>query len=274
MADRPLLIFDFDNTLVDTRGVGILAILEVDAFLRSKRLDTLGESGHSPLDALIEKKDHFFREFEKNLRAKGEDTTGKVDIETWRARLWFDAAVSAGVDKSMTEDLSFAVNAVWKESRLKHLKISDPVRQMLVHLRQRFSLCLLTNGNSTVQSEKIERTGAASLFDLVVVSGDHPWEKPAPEIYSFIAEKFRLTSLSDAVMIGDTWDTDMKGGINAAVKALIWIRPKDGAFSREDETRLAEFLRAGTRLSEFSGACHRTTEVLDVPSLLEKIYDR
>jgi len=134
---------------------------------------------------------------------------------------------------------------------------------MLTQLRIEFSLCLLTNGNSIVQSEKIERTGAAPLFDLVVISGDHPWEKPAPEIYSFIVEKFKLTSLFDAVMIGDNWDTDMKGGINARVKALIWIRPKHVDSFHEDEERLAVF----------TGVCHRTTDVLDVPHLVANIFE-
>ena len=110
-----------------------------------------------------------------------------------------------------------------------------------------------------------KRTKAAPFFDLVVISGDHPWEKPAPEIYSFIAEKFGLASFSDAVMIGDNWDTDMKGGINASVKALIWIRPKDLDTSDEDEARLA---------AEFSGVCLKTTDVLDVPSLVGKIYSQ
>ena len=86
MVVHPLLIFDFDNTLVDTRRVGVLALLEVEAFLRSKNLDP----------KLIQKKDQLFLEFEKNLRAFGEDLTGKVDIETWRSRLWVDAAKSAG----------------------------------------------------------------------------------------------------------------------------------------------------------------------------------
>ena len=61
-----------------------------------------------------------------------------------------------GVGDFLTEDLSSAVNAVWKESRLSQLKISDLIQQMLIDLRKEFSLCLLTNGNSIVQSEKIE----------------------------------------------------------------------------------------------------------------------
>jgi len=86
MGERPLLIFDFDNTLVDTRGVGAIAIRDVDAFLSAQNLDSL----------FPERKEQFFREFERNLRAKGEDKSGRVDIETWRSRLWAEAAESAG----------------------------------------------------------------------------------------------------------------------------------------------------------------------------------
>jgi len=136
---------------------------------------------------------------------------------------------------------------------------------MLVDLRKNFTLCLLTNGNSVVQSEKIQRTGASVFFDLVVISGDHPWEKPAPEIYVFIAENLGLKSFADAVMIGDNWDTDMKGGINAEVKALVWIRPpKDEEYSLSDADEVA--------CAACLIPCHRTNDVLEVPSLLAKIY--
>ena len=87
MTRRRLLIFDFDNTLVDTRGVGVIALKEVEAWLRT--------SGGC-VDEVLQRKTELFEAFEQNLREKGEDKTGLVDIETWRAGLWQEAALSAG----------------------------------------------------------------------------------------------------------------------------------------------------------------------------------
>jgi len=170
-----------------------------------------------------------------------------------------------GLTEFINLEMAGQLNATWKASRLNHLKIPQAVAEMLVDLRREYLLCLLTNGNSVVQSEKIERTGAASYFDVVMISGDHPWEKPAPELYGVVAQRFSLDSLADAVMIGDNWDTDMKGGINAGVKALIWIRRPDIDTRQEDEQLLDS-------VDAYEGACHLTTDVLTVPSFLEKIY--
>lgn len=145
MYSRRLLIFDFDNTLVDTRGVGAIALREVEALLLAQ--------GN---EHLMRCKDQLFQEFERNLRARGEDKSGRVDIETWRSRLWMDAVVSVGLGEFVTESLANEINSVWKKARLHHLRIPDDVQQMLIQLRREFSLCLLTNGHSTVQNEKIE----------------------------------------------------------------------------------------------------------------------
>lgn len=64
-------------------------------------------------------------------------------------------------------------------------------------------------------------------------------------------------------MIGDNWDTDMKGGMNAGMKALIWIRRRDIDCATVDENKIE---------TDCDTECHRTTDVLDVPSLLVKIY--
>ena len=108
----------------------------------------------------------------------------------------------------------------------------------------------------------LQRTGAAAFFDLVVISGDHPWEKPDVEIYNYLAGKMNLDSLGDAVMIGDNWDTDIRGGLNAGVKAVVWIRRPDTGTTEDDEEKL----------NSYSGLCHRTTDVLALPTLLNQIY--
>ena len=108
----------------------------------------------------------------------------------------------------------------------------------------------------------LQRTGAAAFFDLVVISGDHPWEKPDVQIYNYLAGKMNLDSLGDAVMIGDNWDTDIRGGLNAGVKAVVWIRRPDIGTTEDDEEKL----------NGYSGLCHRTTDVLALPSLLNQIY--
>ena len=117
---KPVLIFDFDNTLVDTRGVGVIALREVAAFLRTKfpdyfegdddsdddkddkagdnddKDDDNDDKADDKAEDLRRKTRLLLEAFEKNLKERGEDRSGKVDIETWRAGLWHQAALAAG----------------------------------------------------------------------------------------------------------------------------------------------------------------------------------
>ena len=103
MSHKGLLIFDFDNTLVDTRGVGIHALDQVESFLRTM----------DGADRLLENKSQLFQTFERNLRERGEDKSGRVDIETWRSGLWREVAISAGEIARRPKGIVFLTNELY-----------------------------------------------------------------------------------------------------------------------------------------------------------------
>jgi N-acylneuraminate-9-phosphatase len=93
---------------------------------------------------------------------------------------------------------------------------------MLKTLRSSFVLCLLTNGHSKVQWEKVKRIEVEDYFDHVVVSGDHPWNKPDAKLFDLVSS-LSDTSLNQALMIADSLETDIQGGVDAGVLATVWI---------------------------------------------------
>jgi putative hydrolase of the HAD superfamily len=61
----------------------------------------------------------------------------------------------------------------------------DDVIPCLDILSERYSLGILTNGDTAQQTQKLERTGLITYFDSVIACGDLVRPKPAPEPFLF-----------------------------------------------------------------------------------------
>ncbi|XP_069811493.1 N-acylneuraminate-9-phosphatase isoform X2 [Dendropsophus ebraccatus] len=148
-------------------------------------------------------------------------------------------------------DLAKECYNVWKTNRLRLMTLPESIKSMLRELRKSASLVLLTNGNRQVQREKIEACGVSPYFDAIVVGGEHAEEKPAPSIFLHCCDLVQVKP-EDCVMVGDNLDTDILGGLNAGLKATIWLNnnthvtsdPKPAPhYIIDSMTRLPEVLR-------------------------------
>jgi FMN phosphatase YigB (HAD superfamily) len=87
----------------------------------------------------------------------------------------------------------------------------------------RYDLCLLSNGYGPWTGDFLNRQGLDGLFAEVVVSSDVGVQKPDPRIFELALERLGLKP-REAVMVGDYYDTDIRGGIAAGMRT-IWINP-------------------------------------------------
>ncbi|XP_030166111.1 N-acylneuraminate-9-phosphatase isoform X2 [Lynx canadensis] len=111
---------------------------------------------------------------------------------------------------------------LWKSTRLQHMILAEDVKAMLTELRKEVRLLLLTNGDCQTQREKIEACACQSYFDAIVVGGEQKEEKPSPSIFYYCCSLLGVQP-GDCVMVGDTLETDIQGGLNAGLKATVWI---------------------------------------------------
>jgi putative hydrolase of the HAD superfamily len=92
---------------------------------------------------------------------------------------------------------------------------------------------LVTNGPSDIQRLKIRQTGLASLISAVVISGEVGAGKPDPLVFQLALDELDADP-AKAVMVGDSWDRDVQGALEAGMTA-VWIshrRPAPGAHDR------------------------------------------
>jgi len=106
------------------------------------------------------------------------------------------------------------------------------VAGMLTHLAARgLAAVIITNGHHTVQRDKLEACGAASLFpepEMIIVGGEEVMagraEKPAVSIFAKACAAAGCAP-GEAIHVGDSLATDVQGGINSELRATVWVNP-------------------------------------------------
>lgn len=93
----------------------------------------------------------------------------------------------------------------------------------LDRLRPKFCVGILTNGAAAMQRRKVEHTGLSTRIDLMVVSEEIGYAKPAPE--AFIIACDRLSITPDRVLyVGDDPRIDIDGAMSAGLRAALISR--------------------------------------------------
>lgn len=122
----------------------------------------------------------------------------------------------------------------WLELRYHYLALSPDIKSLLVKLRQHYLLGLITNGPSCAQWEKVERLDLQNYFDVILVSGDLPWEKPNCKIFHKACNYLGVEP-SKCVMVGDSLQTDILGGIQAKLGYTIWVPLNDNCCLKDKD---------------------------------------
>lgn len=136
----------------------------------------------------------------------------------FRFSSWQRALAACGV---ADDDLARELDASFGHQRALMNPFIDGAEEALQELRKRFRLALVTNGIPDVQRTKIERTGLASVCEVVVVSGELGYGKPDPAIYEETVNRLGVGH-HECIMVGDNFRRDVAGAQAAGIRG-VWI---------------------------------------------------
>ena len=97
--------------------------------------------------------------------------------------------------------------------------------QVLAEEKGRYVLIAVTNGTKVAQTKKMHLTGLDKIFDHVFISEDVGIEKPNLAYFEYVFEQTGITDKSQALIIGDSLTSDMRGGEIAGIDSC-WFNPK------------------------------------------------
>ena len=149
-----------------------------------------------------------------------------------RERIWISLLSEHGIDD---KELAHRLSDVYIVLRTESLVLFDGVVRLLVDLREKYTLGLLTNGPSDMQWEKIKLLSLEGYFDTIIVSGDVGIHKPDLRLFARLLREVNAPAYK-ALYVGNSYEMDIIGANDAGMFS-VWVHPN----SEEDlQERIAD----------------------------------
>jgi putative hydrolase of the HAD superfamily len=115
--------------------------------------------------------------------------------------------------------LALKLNQIYLKHRFEDIELFPDVIPALSELKSRYTLGLLSNGNSYPQ-----KCGLGDFFKFVVFSQDHGFEKPDTRLFQAALRKAGCKEV-EMIHIGDSIAADILGANKAGIKS-VWLNRK------------------------------------------------
>ena len=91
--------------------------------------------------------------------------------------------------------------------------------EILEYLRPNYKLHIITNGFEEIQHSKLTNSNILNFFSSITTSEEAGVKKPHLDIFTTALNKSNALA-SNSIMIGDSYEADIAGAINAGLKAI------------------------------------------------------
>jgi putative hydrolase of the HAD superfamily len=201
------VLFDLDDTLIDYSSAAAVEHESAGRLIQP----------HLPTGAMPE----FWKRFHGHLaRHHAEVDTGRVTVDDYRERR-LRHALKPWCEPS--PELAAAV-ASCADVTAARVELHQGVMGILRSLRSAGVLVgIITNGPEGIQNGKCARLGLTAAVDTVVTSQDVGRTKPDAAVFHTALERLH-TPPRQAVVVGDSWENDVMGGLRAGLGAAVHIR--------------------------------------------------
>ncbi len=196
------LFFDLDHTLWDFEANSRMTLLDLFTEMR-----------------LSERGVHDFDLFHKNYLVHNDKLWDryrngyiKVDELRWK-RMWLTLLDFKIADEPLARQMGIQFLDLLPTRKL----LFPYTIEILDYLQaKQYQLHMITNGFEKTQYNKLENSGLANYFTHVITSEGSNSLKPHKEIFDFAFQRTGADP-SSSIMIGDTLEVDILGGMNAGI---------------------------------------------------------
>ena len=136
--------------------------------------------------------------------------------------VWIDRALQLLEADGQPQPVLAAIAGTYRQERIARAAAIPGAREAVEAARRLAPIAVITNFNEAGQQhEKIAAAGLAGLFEHVFISGEIGHAKPDPRIFQHAAATLEV-AVEDCVHIGNSWQSDVEGALNAGADA-IWF---------------------------------------------------
>ena len=143
-----------------------------------------------------------------------EDKVSKQNLRYFRLKEAFDAI---GYDAS--DDTIHLLSEEYITFLSQHNALFDNAIEVLIYLREKYRMHIITNGFEEVQFKKLQNSNLLPFFDQIITSEKVGVKKPNPKIFQYALEISGAAS-EESIMIGDNFEADILGARNVGMQAI------------------------------------------------------
>lgn len=203
------LFFDLDDTLWDTYHNNKECLKEV--------YDEYGFGRH------YDSFDAFFEVYFPNNNLLWQKyRNNEIDRQTLILERLLYMLRPMGIDD---KDYALNLNADFLRRTAGKTKLITGAIDLLDYLYPKYRLFILSNGFREIQALKMQNSGLSKYFEKIILSEDASIQKPNKKLFDYAL--INTNSRRDAsLMIGDSWEADIEGAVNARIDQL-WYNPNN-----------------------------------------------
>ncbi len=204
---RQAVLVDLDDTLFDhteTTRAALEALGRTEASLR-----------HVPGDELHAEHARILEEIHHTRVLSGHATIDEARIERFARLLEFAGSPRADRDEAAR------LAASYRQAYLDNERVVPGAIELLSALRGRATVAVVTNNLHDEQVQKLRRLELTPLVGALITSEAVGVAKPEPEIFRRALDAVDTTA-DAAVMLGDSWASDVVGASRAGI-AAVWL---------------------------------------------------
>ncbi|WP_433764720.1 YjjG family noncanonical pyrimidine nucleotidase [Flavobacterium ginsenosidimutans] len=201
------IFFDLDHTLWDFDKNSEMAF---DRIFKSKYQEIITED--------------FIKEYipinQECWRLYQNDIITHQELRYNRLKFSFDA-----LNYAISEENIFEIANDYIEFLTDNNYLFDGAIEVLEYLKPKYKLHIITNGFANVQEKKINNASLGGYFSTITNSELAGVKKPNSIIFDY-ALNLAKTSKENSIMIGDDFEADVNGALNAGLDAIFFNEKK------------------------------------------------
>ena len=210
------IFFDLDHTLWDFDKNSEEALTDIYAQLN---LDLKINSFQRFLKKYREINQRYWNLYRQNLVVKAQVRDGRF-IDTLNFFKFENA-----------NELGLEMSKLYVSTSPHKTNLFPFTHEVLSKLKSKYKLHIITNGFVEIQHIKLSNSNLSTYFDVIVCSEETGHKKPHKSVFD-LAMEMASTTADESVMIGDSYEADVMGGLKAGMKA-IWFNP-DNQYSKKE----------------------------------------
>lgn len=190
--------------------------------------DTLLDFGANEMDSLTK----LFEMHQISFTDEIFSTYSVVNRKLWNAyensEIPLDTVLNTRFSETLNKLGQEVDGVAWEKEYRKLLsegyQMMEGALEVCEELSKSHRLFVVTNGVTTTQINRLKLSGLYDYFEDIFTSQDIGIQKPEKEFFDYVTTHIKDFNPSDALIIGDSLGTDIKGGNIAGIHTC-WMNP-------------------------------------------------